>query len=565
MDAKKVGTLVDDVNQGRISRRDFLRAAIGLGLSVPAATGLLQACAPAPGATPTTALGQTPVPTTAPTKTPTVAPTKTSAIIGLTAVPQNLDPFLQGSIAEKPLQVNIFDSLFDLDEQTMELKPVVVEDWEQLDDLTWVFKLKEGVQFHKGWGEMTAEDWAWWVNKIITEKGIGYMLLGSGLVEEAVVVDRYTIEVHLSGPWGPFPVTSLVRVGGFVLSREAYDEMGPEEFALNPIGTGPFELESWTPGGEVVLKKFEDYHDPDLPRLEELIWQPVEDRVVRLEKIREGELDWTFDLDMKDIPELRQDPNLQVLEAGGWNWDYITFNLTLADRPWQDKRVRQAIAYAVDREAIVQSIYHGAAVAEDDSLPSGYLGADPDPQFYPNTADLETARALLAEAGYADGFAMPCLTSGKPNLRQELQVVADQLGQIGIAVEIEQTDMAAYRTRFLNLQFETILEDAGLASPDSDSALYWWYHTTSEEGTNRGADGYSDTEVDELLEQARVSTDREERVELYRQAVELIAEDCPKVIICNVNKQFVLNAGLAGFQPTPIIFFPYFKTMYWST
>lgn len=563
MDSEKIGTLTDAVRRGRISRRDFLKAAVGLGLSMPAAVGLLQGCAPAPAATPTPTIapGVTPSPIPTAPPTPTPVPTKTSAVIGQIAAARGLDPFFMAQPSDLSLMCAIYDSLFDLEYEPVGLKPNLVEDWEQVDDLTWTLKLKEGIQFHKGWGEVRAEDWAFWVNKVVTEQGAPYFIFGSGMVEEAVVTDTYTVEVHLSQPWAALPLTSLVTYGGFVFSKDAYEEMGPEEFAMNPIGTGPFELESWTPGGEVVMKKFEDYHNPDLPKLEELIFVGIEDPVVRLEKIKAGEINWTLALDMSEISPLREDPNVQVLEGGGWNWDYITFNMALEDRPWQDKRVRQAVSYAVDREAIVQSIYYGGAVAADDPLCDGYLGADPDPQFYPNTADPDKARALLAEAGYADGFTMPCLTSEKTNLRRELQVVADMLRQVGITVEIEQTDAATYRTRWHNLEFETILEDAGMASPDSDSAVYWWYHSSETGATN---DAYSNPEVDELLDRGRTSSDSEERASAYRQVLEVIAEECPKVIICHINEQYVLSAGLTGFYPTPQRMFPYFKAMYWS-
>jgi peptide/nickel transport system substrate-binding protein len=566
MDSDRISVLADALSRGRISRRDFLKAATGLGLSMPAAMILLQGCAPTPGPEPTTAPpGETAEakPTVAPTTPP--MPTKTKAVIGMPAPTRSLDPFYIGSPNDLALDMAIYDSLFDIDYETMEIVPVLVEEWEQVDDLTWAFKLKEGIQFHKDYGEMTADDYAFWVNKIVTEKAPPYFIMGSGMVKEAVVTDKYSFEIHLSAPWAAYPLTSLVSYGGVVLSSKAYQEMGGEQFAVNPIGTGPFELDSWTPGGEVVLKKNQNYHNPDLPKLEELVFQGIEDRVVRLEKIRNGEIDWTYGLDKKDISALESDPNIQILHAPGWNWDYITFNLALPDRPWLDVRVRKAISYAVDRNAIVESIYYGQATAEDDSLPPGYLGSDPDQEFYPNTADLEKARELMAEAGYADGFTMPCMTSDKENLRRSLQVQAEQLRQINIEVEIEQTDAGTYRSRWQNSEFETISEDAGMASPDSDSALYWWYHTGPEGGSNLGADGYSNPDLDAILDQARQSSDSDERATLYRQALEIIAEDCPKVVLSNVDQEYVLNAGLQGFYPTPQAMFPYFKTAYWSS
>jgi peptide/nickel transport system substrate-binding protein len=556
MDADRIAALIDDVDQGRISRRDLLRAAVGLGVSAPLAMTLLQACAPAPTATEppedTPVPADTPGPAAAPS--PTTAPVPRSAIIGMPSATQVLDPFFMNS-ADLPLMGCIYDSLFDLDDKTLVMRPVLVEEWEQLDDLTWAFKLKEGVQFHKDWGEMTADDWAYWVNRVVAEQARPYYVMGSGMVKEAVVTGTYDFEIHLSQPWAAFALTSLVNFGGMVFSSKAYEDMGAEEFGLSPIGTGPFEIESWTPGGDVVLKRFEDYHDPNYPKLDELIFQGIEDRVVRLEKLRNGEIDWTLALDMKDIPQLRDDPNLQVLEAIGWNWDFILFNLKLEGRPWQDQRVRQAISYAVDREAIVQGVYYGNANPEDDPLPSGFLGGDPDQQFYPNTADLETAMALMEDAGYAEGFTMPCLTSRKPDVTE---VVADQLRKIGITLEIELVDSATQRSRYSAEDYETQVHAVVLASPDPDSAMYWWYHSSG------GGHTYSNPEVDEKLDAARASSDPEERKTLYREIVEIVSEEAPKVILCNVNEVYVLNSKLTGFEPAAQWPFSRFKSMGWS-
>jgi peptide/nickel transport system substrate-binding protein len=565
----RLDALIQAASEGRVSRRSFLKAAAGLGMSMPAALGLLQACAPSPTVEPQTTTPEaadTPAPQPTPAPSPTSVPKRTSAVIGLPAAVRTLDPFqiAGGSVNDMRVGVNIFDSLFDMNWTNYAMIPVLIEDWEQTDLQTWVLKLKEGVQFHKGYGEMTAEDWAWWVNTNVEDKPPTYFLMGSGTVTEAVVKDKYTVEVHLSKPWPAFPVTSLCTYGGVVFSKKAYEEMGPEEFAKNPIGTGPFELELWTPGAEVVLKRFEDYHEPGLPKLEQLVFQGVEDAVVRLEKILEGELNWTIDIQPQDIQGLRENPDLQVLDSAAWMIDYMTFNHTLLERPWLDKRVRQAISYAIDRQEVVDVIYYGGAQTADDPLCPGFLGNDPDPQYYPDTADLEKAKALMEDAGYADGFIMPCLTSEKPHLRREIQLVADQLQKIGITMHIEQVDAATFRSRNQNLEFDTILEDWGMASPDTDSALYWAYHTSPEGVTNMGADGWSNADVDRLLDEARVSMDTETRADMYREVLDVIAEECPKLFIANSERQFVMSAGLSGFEPVPIYIFPQFKNMDWT-
>jgi len=545
MDRNKVAGLLDDVNQGRISRRDFFKVAVGLGVSMPAAAALLQGCAPPAG----------PEPTAAP-----AAPTKTTLVVGQPKAAINMNPLAMGSWDDMPLLTSVMDSLFDPDYAKGELIPVLVEEWEQTDAVTWNIKLKEGVQFHKGYGEMTAEDYAFWLNTVVTEQPAAYFTMGSGKVKEAVVTDKYGLEIRLNEPWAAFWVMTLITYGGVVFSKKAYEEMGGEAFGLNPIGTGPFELESWTPGGDVVLKRFEDYHDPNLPHLEEIRFTGVEDPVVRLEKMRAGELDYTVGLDSKDVPDMEEDPNLNVVWGPGHNWDVIRFNHNESDEPWGDVRVRKAIAYAIDRQQIVDVIYYGGATPEDDPLPAGYIGADPDHKFFPDTADVDKAKDLLAEAGYADGFKMPAMTDERANQRAEAQLLADQLSKVGIEMEIEVVDRATSSSRLQNTEFHTNVGTAGMASADSDSAISIWYHKDSS-----SSNGYDNPRVNELSDQAAASMDKEERAKLYREAVDIIiGEDCANAIICNVARMYVLAKGLAGFIPYPLHLFPYFKNMYWE-
>jgi peptide/nickel transport system substrate-binding protein len=562
MDANKVAGLLDDVSQGRISRRDFLRVAMGLGVSMPAAAALLQGCAPAAAPEPTAAPAATAAPgaTAAPTSAPPAAPAKTTLVVGQPKAPINMNPVAMGTWDDMPLLTSVMDSLFDPDYEKGELIPVLVDEWEQTDPVTWNFKLKEGVQFHKGYGEFTAEDYAFWVNKVVTEQTAAYFTMGSGKVAEAIATDKYGLEIRLTEPWAAFWVMTLITYGGVVFSKKAYEEMGGEAFGLNPIGTGPFELESWTPGGDVVLKRFEDYHDPNLPHLDEIRFTGVEDPLVRLEKMRAGELDYTVGLDSKDVPDMEADPNLNVVWGPGHNWDVIRFNHADTDEPWGDVRVRKAIAHAIDRQQIVDVIYYGGATPEDDPLPAGYIGAEPDHKFWPDTADLDTAKALLADAGYADGFKMPVMTDERPNQRAEAQLLADQLSKVGIEMEIEVVDRATSTSRLNNTEFHTNVGTAGMASADSDSAISIWYHSDSVSSHN-----YYNERVNELSDKAAASLDKDERARLYREAVDIIiGEDCADAIICNVARMYVLAKGLAGFIAYPLHLFPYFKNMYWE-
>jgi peptide/nickel transport system substrate-binding protein len=489
---------------------------------------------------------------------PTAVPAKTTLVVGQPNAPISFNPFGMGSWNDMPIISSICDSLFDFDYETSTLLPVLVEEWDQTDAVTWNLKLKEGLQFHKGYGEMTAEDWAFFVNTTIAEKSTPYFVFGSGKVAEAVVKDKYELEVHLTEPWAAFWVTSLITYGGFVFSKKAFEEMGAEAFSLNPIGCGPYELDTWTPGSDLVLKKFADYHDPDRPYFEEIRFVGVEDAVVRLEKLRAEEIDYTTGLGNKDMPDVDADPEMKVLWGAAHNYDVLRFNHTQTDMPWADMKVRQAMSHAVDRDQIIDLIYYGGAIADDDPLPAGFIGAEPDVQYYPNTADLDTARDLLSDAGYPDGFTMPCFTDDRENQRREIVLVADQLEKVGITLEIELTDRATSTNRLQNNEFDTNLGTWGMASPDSYSPISLY------ECGRPDANGYCNEDVQPLMTTAAGSLDRDEREDLYGQIVDALAEEAPNVWLCNVSRPYAMNRRIQGFTPGPLWLFPNFKVFLWE-
>ena len=255
------------------------------------------------------------------------------------------------------------------------------------------------------------------------------------------------------------------------------------------------------------------------------------------------------------------DPNLNVVWGPGHNWDVIRFNHTQTDKPWADVRVRKAMAHAVDREEIKEVIYYGGAILDDDPLPAGFLGAEPDPQFYPNTADLDTAKALLADAGYPDGFTMPCFTDDREPQRQGTVLLSDQLAKVGITMEIEVVDRATSTNRLQNIEFDTNVGTWGMASPDSDAATGNLF--ACRQVMNNC--GYCNPDLDAITDAAAASMDRDECDKLYREACQIIAEeDCATVFLCNVSRPYSMNEKIKGFSPGPLWLFPNFKTFYWE-
>jgi peptide/nickel transport system substrate-binding protein len=433
---------------------------------------------------------------------------------------------LGGSLKQRSL----YDSLIRWDESKSEFVPMLATSWEQESDTTWVFHLRQGVQFHKGYGELTADDVAFSINVALENNlPIVWQLAGIDHVE---AVDRYTVRYHLQYPDVPFLFLGVNNMG--VFSKAAYEKLGPDEFDRNPVGSGPFEFVEWVSGDHLTLRRFSDYWQEGMPCLDEIVFRFVPEASSRLALIVAGQVDVAESPDPSSIEQLASDPNIKVEEVPGFNWDALVFNMTLA--PVDSKEVRQAIGYAIDRTALVEGVYFGHGTPDDDPLPQAFLAGSPDQQKYPDTADQAKAKELLAAAGYPDGLALSFMIDGSDERHVQIaQIVADQLADVGIDVSIEQVDTATYLNTmwasYTDMPYQMTVVHLALVAPDPDSAMYWFHHTNTD-----GWHGWANPEVDPLLEKGRQVSDTGQRVEIYRQLVDLILEDAPYVYIMNQNR-----------------------------
>ncbi|MHB1004734.1 MAG: ABC transporter substrate-binding protein [Chloroflexota bacterium] len=550
----------------RLNRRTFLQLS-----AVAGATGLLAACSTPsaqPTAAPTAAATQAPKPaaTAAPAAAaqPTAAPAKAAAkknlIYGIFGGdPGNLSPVIRTDINAGIIQHNIYDNLVKPNYKTRVMEPLTVEAWENVDPLTWRVKIREGMKWQKGYGPVTAEDLVYSFDYHISSKS-WQITTALFAYESGKVISPYVAEIKLKQPFGAFPGVVL-GYGGPIVSKKAHEEMGPEKHSRNPIGNGPFQLDKWTAGSELVLKKNPDYWQKDMPYLEELVFRIIPDSHVRLQALDKGEIDFMTHPDAKDVADARKNANYVYSSTPGWNWDYQCFNQTdfvPKDSPWRKKEVRQAMSYAVDREAIQKEIYYGEATISDSPIPEGFLGFRPVPIKYPKNGDLKKAKELMAQAG-VKGFDVEVITSDKDWLRRELELVAAMMSQIGVNFKIKNQDMGSFNNVWLNDKYQHLLEDITIVSPDPDSTVWWFLHTGA-----RNASGYSVPEVDKWLDDARAEADPKKREPMYFSIVDRVLEDCPKIYHCHVNYVRLFKKGITGFEPSPQEYIEKFGNVRWE-
>lgn len=443
------------------------------------------------------------------------------------------------------LSRSIYDTLARWNPATGEYEPALATAWEQESPTSWLFTLRQGVQFHRGYGEMTAEDVAFSYNNII-ENNLGQSW-AMAFIDHVEVVDDYTVRFVLESPFATFFANAIGGPLG-VLSLAAYEELGPEAFARNPVGTGPFAVASWISGDRIVLERNTEYWREGLPYLDGLEFRIVPDPFVRLSLLRTGEIDITDAPDYRELPFLLEEPGIEVVSTSGWGWDYLSFNTTL--EPGNDPLVRQALSYAIDREQLVQAVYSGYADPTDTPIPPDFPAGRQGMWRYPATADPDKARELLAEAGYPDGVTLSVITYDAENLRRELQIIADQARRAGIDLEITQADRPTYNQAVNSvggdMPYNIEMGNISLIGPDEDTALYTFQYTG-----NLRWHGWDDPEKDALLDQARAESDRSGRNELYELITEKMLNDQPYVFTVMPNIVRVMSDRVEGFSLDP--------------
>ncbi len=429
--------------------------------------------------------------------------------------------------------VQLWDGLtrFDLTqgESSPEVIPGLAESWEVSEDqLTWTFTLREGVTFHDG-EPWNADAAIFNFDRYLNSESETYIpelnavagILVAGM-ESAAKVDDMTISVTTAKPMADLP--SMLALGAFG-SPKAITEMG-DDFAENPVGTGPFKFESLQRGQELVLVRNEDYYR-GAPKLDRVVLRPVPEVTARMAGLRSGEFDWI------EVPSPDEAP---ALEAEGFQvltnfyshlWPWV---LDTTKAPFDDVRVRQAVNYAINRDAMSDSLLQGTGAPAVQYIPPSDPGYTAEQDTY--TYDPDKAKELLAEAGYPDGFAMRLSfpTSGSGNMipipmNETLQ---RDLAEVGIEVTLEPIEWGAMLGDFfvgkIPGEAEAMNISLGFVLPSLWST---WF--ASESTINVG--GYNDPKVDELLDAVAAEFDPTAQTALYRDLNAALLETAPWLLV----------------------------------
>jgi oligopeptide transport system substrate-binding protein len=450
--------------------------------------------------------------------------------------PATLDPAFATDIYSGAIIRQLFDSLVQFNAHLKPI-PALAEYWEaSRDGLTWTFTLRPGVKFHHG-REVTADDFVYSFNRLLRAKkpepltdllrrmqGSSDFVQGkTPSVQGLKAIDRYTLRIVLQEPLASSIL--LLNLGdAAVVPRETVEELG-ERFGQAPVGTGPFKFVHWEPDRKIVLEANAHYHQ-GRPYLDALIYRLGGKFEEEFAEFLNGNLEEAI-VPSHRADELATDPKYrayQLLRKPTLSLLYIGFNTQL--KPFDDKRVRQAFNYAVDRQAIVQSITKMGSITAAGALPTGMAGHDPDLEGY--HYDLDKAKSLLAEAGYPNGTGFPAVSlwsvSKADSAKAELAAYQRYLADLGLRVDIHVApDWPVYRDMLEQGKLPMFRLAWYADIPDPHNFLWPLLHSTSP--TNRTF--YRNPKVDQLLSDASKELNDTQRVVMYREVERIVMEDAP--------------------------------------
>lgn len=458
---------------------------------------------------------------------------------------------------------NIFDRLVDVEVGTdgnSKIVPSLAESWDISDDgLEYTFHLRQGVKFHNG-NDFTAEDVAYTFHRMLTVeggvntefidqiKGADELLAGeTDTLEGVEVVDDYTIKVTLKEPFAGF-LASISSPGVSIYDSEATEAAG-DQFGMDPavtVGTGPFEFSSWSFNNQLVLTRNEDYWK-GASGLPGVVIKIIPDTETQSMMFESGELD-ILDLDYAadSVDRFTETYPDQIVQGPRVGIVYFTMNFN--KEPFQDVRVRKAVQMSIDRQAILDALYGGRGQVEQGIFPHGLIGFNPDQEEI--KYDPEAAKALLAEAGYADGFDMEIAadSSASDTMTMALEIVSDQLAEVGIRAEIKNYDESTWLETRKSGELASFMSTWSADYNDPDNFIYTFFG--NEEKTRIRSINYPDTEVMERVAKARTIVNEDERLAEYKALEEkLIHEDAAWVPMFSRLHLFAVSKRVQGFVP----------------
>lgn len=461
-----------------------------------------------------------------------------------------------------PVMANIFNGLVWLKED-LTIRGDLAEDWEVTNDgKTFTFQLREGVTFHNG-AEFTADDVEYTINRTISDETPAAAKLSTlePIDDGGVVVqDDYTVQLNFESAMAP-ALIYLTRGPGraaTVVSREAIEEMGQEQYNITPVGTGPFEVAEHNVGSVLKLERFDEYFKTDengtqLPYLDGIEITPIPEASTIVNAIRSGDIDFVDAVPLQKVQNIESASDVEKITAPGVNFSGLCMNNER--EPFTSKQVRLAVSKLIDNKAFVENAFFGNAIPDTGPLNKAtewvWREDKPGDQDYAP----DEGKQLLEEEG-AEGASFS-ITATEGSLR-EAKVVRQQLNQAGLAVEINQVTSSAFSDILFEHDFDATIIGSG-GDPDPDQSLYNFFRLPDEDGVWNFM-RYENQEVHELLAEQRRQLDREDRRETLYEIEDQLIADAPFAFMYHDDDIAARRSHVQGYVPIPEL--RYFDTVW---
>jgi peptide/nickel transport system substrate-binding protein len=475
--------------------------------------------------------------------------------IGFKADITSADPHILGA-ANRPLWTHVYESLVQQDEQ-LRPKPGLALSWKPVEPTVWEFKLRPNVTFHNG-APFTADDVKYSIERAMHMSGPRTFRTYLRGIESVSVAGPLTVRVKTAAPEPVLPDNlGLIPILPKSLGANATEDSFSK--GASAIGTGPYKFGGWTHGEKVTLLKNSNYWGEKEP-WDTVLFQIIQREPARASALLAGTVDLIDGATTKLAETFGSSNKIETAAVTSYMLNYLQFDTSrenspyvksssgqpLAKNPLQDKRVRQALSYAVNRDGIIRFLMKGDAVATEQLVPEGFFGHDPKLKALP--FDLAKAKVLLAEAGYPDGFRLTihCTNDRYINDAKMCEAIAQSFSQIGLKVEIAAMPYAVLIGRVANQEFSAWTLGTGAVTGDSLQLLMSLVHTQDKKaGTGANNYGrYSNKEIDALIDKASRTLDDNARAELQKAAAKAAVDDVALIPLINVRAEWAFRKGL---------------------
>ncbi len=428
-----------------------------------------------------------------------------------------MDPATIFQIENQTIALHVYNALVKYNEKTNEIIPDLATGWKITNGgKTYTFTLRRGVKFHKGFGKFDANDVKYSYERVMDPKTASAYIGEFKNVSQIQVLGPYKIRFTLTKPFNFLHKVAFNQ--GQIVKKGAVEKFG-DDYPLNPVGTGPFMWDKWVQGSEVHLVANKDYFE-GAPDFDRVVFKIIKEETSAEIALIRGEIDIFFALQSADIVErLRKESGIKVLSRSANHT--INFVMNANYKPLSNKKVRQAIAYGINRQSLVDDYFKGTKSMATGVLTKNFVEYSGNVKKYPY--DPAKAKRLLKEAGYANGFELEVVGLGLFPYNEIPVIIAEDLKKIGIRPKINIIERSAYNQARTKGDIQTALTGI-VGPPDADHPLWALYHTA---GFPPGKNTARYDKIDKLLEAAQVEQDPKKRMQLYEQVQKQAAEDVP--------------------------------------